>query len=142
MLLLPEDGFPGASRELKDAIAAAWGKGEIASAVPSGAGPTIVVLASAEDPALFGARLRSLARDPSMKGKLLAVWPLGGPVRGDLPASLLAEGNLAALGIAEYSPLGIGRVAGGIKAYAAALAAPGAHSRRPEDLAGPFVWYY
>jgi len=77
-----------------------------------------------------------------MKGKLLLAWPLGGPVRPDLPASLLSEGNLAGLALAEYTQIGRPRVLEAIGALRAALASAPAPGRRPEDLPGPFLWHF
>ena len=141
-LLLPEDGFPGASSDLRARIAAGWKAGESGKTLAEGAGASLVVIVSAEDPALLGARLRELAHSDAMKGRLLAVWPLAGPIRGDLPASLLAEGRLAAIGIVEYSPIGTGRIVEQIAALGNALGAPAARQGRPEDLPGPLVWFY
>lgn len=141
-LLLPEEGFPGASSDLRAAIAGAWKGGASGKSLAEGAGAALVVLVSAEDPALLGARLRDLARSGAMKGRLLAVWPLAGPIRPDLPASLLAEGNLAGLGIVEYSPIGSGRAAEQIGALGSALASSAERQKRPEDLPGPLVWFY
>src|SRR5437867_11391702 len=76
-LLLPEGGFPAASKPLEEQIAAAWKGGAVASSMAAAQGASLVILVSAEDPALFGARLRDLAQSPSMKGRLLAAWPLG-----------------------------------------------------------------
>lgn len=140
-LLLPEEGFPGASSDLRAKIAAAW-KGDSGKTLAEGAGASLVMLVSAEDPALLGVRLRELARSETMKGRLLAVWPLAGPIRPDLPASLLLERNLQGIGIAEYSPIGIGRVVEQVGALGAALALPTARQGRPEDLPGPLIWYY
>lgn len=142
VLLLPEGGFPGAASALREAVQAAWRGGEVVTGAPKGAGPGLVVLVSAESPARLGSRLRELARSQAMKGKLLAVWPLGGPVRPDLPRALLAEGNLAALGIADYSPLDPTRAPSELRALSDALAAAKGRTIKPEDLAGPLVWYY
>jgi hypothetical protein len=96
---------------------------------------------SAEAPDLLGARLRSLARSESFRGKLLAVYALSGPIRSDLPASLLAEGKLAGVGVAEASA--VGRIAA-----AEALASlrgtieSGPSGRRVEAIRGPFLWFF
>jgi hypothetical protein len=76
-----------------------------------------------------------------MKGKLLAVYSLAGPVRLDLPASLLAEGNLAGVGVAEASPGGVAGIARELADFAGALdeARGGVGVER---LPNPFVWFY
>src|SRR5262249_46797132 len=101
-LLLPSDAFPGLAAPLRDPIAAAWKKSagsDPVSALPSG-GPAapLVLLVSAEAPGRLAARVRAMARRPEMKGRLLGVWSLSGPVREDLPALILSEGNLGGLG--------------------------------------------
>lgn len=141
-LLLPEDAFPGPARALRERIAAAWKPGEVVSSPPPAPGAALVVLASAEAPGPLGARLRRLARDPAMKGKLLVVWPLGGSVRPDLPSSLLAEGNLSGLALAEYAPVGLPRAVEAIGALRTALAAHSAREKRPEDLSVALLWYF
>jgi hypothetical protein len=142
LLLLPEDAFPGTAAPLRAQLAGLWKAGEVAPALPAGQAPGLVVLVSAEEPALLGARLRELAVNGAMKGRLLAVYPLGGPVRPDLPASLLAEGRLSGIGISEYNPLEAGRITQRLQALAAALAAPDARQKRPEDLPPPLLWYF
>jgi len=141
-LLLPESGFPGASADLRAKIAAAWKGGGTGKSLAEAGNASLIVLVSAEDPTLLGARLRELARSDAAKGRLLAVWPLAGPIRPDLPASLLAELKLGAIGIVEYSPIGIGRVVEQVGALGSALASPAARQARPEDLPGPLTWFY
>lgn len=140
-LVLQDDAFPGRLAALKDSIKTAW-KGSTAGSINASSGASTIVLVSAEDPALLGARLREISTSAAMKGRLLAVWPLGGPVRADLPASLLAEGNLNAIGIADYSPIAAGRVAAELAALSSALSDARAKERRPEDLPAPLTWYY
>ena len=77
-----------------------------------------------------------------MKGKLLAVWPLGGPVRSDLPSSLVAEGSLAGIGFAEYSPVGLLRAAAALAALRTRLADRASRDLRAEDLSDALLWYY
>jgi hypothetical protein len=139
-LILPEDGFPAPRSGLRDEIAAAWTAGEVTASLPSKPTP-VVVLVSGESPTLLAARLRELSRDPSMKGKLLAVYSLGGPVRIDLPASLLADGNLSGIGVAIASPVGIDRTVREMGEVARALG-ESEGKVRVEQLPGPFVWYY
>jgi len=112
------------------------GKGETRAA------GRLVVLVSGEAPGLLGRRLRELARDPALKGSILAVAPLGGPIRADLPASLLAEGQLAAIGIADELPLNPAAAADRVRAWAAIAGDPASKGKRAEQIPGPFTWYY
>ncbi len=84
----------------------------------------------------------ALARNPVMKGKLLAAWSLAGPFRQDLPASLLAEGVLAGVSIVDVPPVGLSAVSKEIAAMAAAGAAKRGPGTRVEELPGPRPWYY
>ncbi len=108
------------------------------SALPSDAATSLIVLVSGEAPDRLAARLRSLARDPAMSGKLLAVWPLAADLRPDLPASLLGEGRLAGLGMADRSVVGQRDAAGALSRMSAALSG----STRVERLPGPFLWFF
>ncbi len=142
LLLLPEDAFPGPSAPMRDAVARACPGVAPAPSLPADGVPDLVVLVSGEAPGILGARLRALARDRRMKGKLLAVFPMAGPVREDLPSSLLAEGDLAAVGVAEFAPVGVPR---GIEAVgrvveAARAAAP--ERSRAEEVATGLTWFY
>ena len=65
------------------------------------------MLVSRESPGELARRLRELSRHPALSGKLLAAWSLGGPVRVDLPGSLLGEGTLGGIGVAEWSIVGL-----------------------------------
>lgn len=141
-LLLPAEAFSGRSAVLREQLAAAWAGGNVLSDLATPEAPTLVVLASAEAPDLLGARLRRLARAGALKGKLLAVYALGGPVRPDLPAALLAEGNLAGVGVAQSPPVGSDRAIESIRKLAAALRGPADVARRVEDLPGPFLWFF
>ncbi len=139
LLLLPENGFPRSAARLREDLAAAWTAGGVVSALPARVEPDLVVLVSQEPPEVFARRLRRLSREPAMRGKLLAAWCLSGPVRPDLPASILAEGGLAGLGLAEPSvvlvraaPQRLGRLATALRE----------DERRVERLPGPFVWFY
>ena len=142
LLLLPDGAFPGPAAGLREKLVSVWKGGDVVSSLPAGRTTGLVVLVSAEAPGLLGDRLRRLARDPAMSGKTLAVWPLGGAVRADLPASLLAEGNLAAVGLADWTPIGLPRTFDAIASLGAALSAPGAQGRRVEDLPGRLLWFY
>jgi hypothetical protein len=141
VLLLPDGAFSGPYAAIEDRLAAAWGADRTARNLAPGKIPDLVVLASAEPPALLGARLRAIARDPAMKGKLLAVWPIGGPVRGDIPASLLDEGNLAGVGLSEWSPIALRRVVDEVGRLGKAASGP-AKEARAEDLAPFLAWYF
>ena len=83
LLLLPEDGFPGFAaplrQELSDASknSKAPATATVASSLPDVQGiPSLVLLVSAEAPGRLARRLRELADNPVMQGKLLAIWPL------------------------------------------------------------------
>jgi len=140
LLLLPDDGFPVAE-DRRDALAAAWSGLPVAESLDDGETPDLVVLVSAESPARLGARLKALAQNPAMRGKLLAAWSLAGPVREDLPAALLAEGKLAGVGLAPTSVFELHIAAEKLAEMRAAVQATKAPTR-PERLAGPFVWHF
>lgn len=132
-VVAPEDAFPGLAAPVRDRIAPAG----------AAAGPAMAVMLVSADPAgLLGRRLRALSRDPEMQGKVLAVVSLGGPLRGDLPASLLREGRLAALGVFEAGPVGMERAADRAAAWARAAGEAGSKGHRPEEIPGPFTWFY
>jgi hypothetical protein len=110
--------------------------------LPDGQGAALVVIVSAESPGVLGRRLRALALDPSFAGKTLAVASLGGPLRADLPASLLGEGRLAALGVYEAGPVGLTRSIEEIARFVRSAGSDASKGRRVEDLSGPFTWFY
>jgi hypothetical protein len=140
VLVLPNGGFTGRLPQTRQRLADVWGAGPVIPELPDK--PTsLVVLVSGEPPARLGARLRRISRDSRMKGKLLAVYSLSGPLRLDLPSAMLSEGNLAGVGVAEASTVGSARVVGRITDLAAALAAAG-DSGRVEHASGAFVWFY
>ncbi len=141
LLLLPEDGFEGTLLIWRSALATGWRGGRVSGSLAGSPLPDLVVLVSADSPARFAARLRELARDDRMRGRLLAAWPLAGPVREDLARSLIGEGRLAGVGIAEVSVVARRRVAETLGALAATLDAPGTR-RRVEQLPGPFLWHF
>jgi hypothetical protein len=141
VLLLPSDAFPEPYGALRDELARAWSPGRVISELGEDPGVSLVVLASAEPPGLFGARLRGLARSPSLGGRLLVAWLLSGPVRPDLPGSLLADGRLAGLALAEDS-LEARRHASRHLAELAAALGEGLGAGRPERLPGPFLWFF
>lgn len=142
VLLLPEGGFPPPFDGLEKPLESSWSGGPVVSSLPSSKLSDLVVLVSGEAPALLAARLREMARSPSMKGKLLAVYSLSGPVREDLPASLLAEGNLAGLGLAVAPPVGLPGVVEQVGALDGALAAGRRRKARIEKASGLFLWFY
>lgn len=143
VLWVPKGTIPGPFADLANTLASGARAGKLVSD-PAGAarGAALVVLVSAEPAGVVADRLRRAAEDPAFRGKLLAVYPLAGALRADLPASLLAAGNLAGVGVAEPRLAGIGRIALGIDRLAAAIADPKRAGRRVEDFPGPFVWYF
>ena len=123
---------------MRDALVAAWAGEGVVGELPQRVTAPLVVLVGAEPPALFARRLRRLAGDPALAGKLLAAWSFGGPLRQDLAASLLAEGKLAGIGLAEASLVEQRRAPERLAAIAGAL------SKKPrvEALGGPFLWHF
>lgn len=140
VLILPEDGFHPPRAGLRNRLAAAWSVGPVVADLPEKPTP-LVVLVSGEPPGALGERARRMARDPRMKGKLLAIHSLLGPVRPDLPASLLADGNLAGVGVAVASTVGSNDVVSDVERLSAATAASSSTSRI-ELVASRFVWFY
>jgi len=134
MLLLPDRG----GAESSAALRAAWVAGPVVTSLPDEVAASMVVVVSDEPPGLFAARLRGLAADPRLTGKLLAAWPLAAPLRDDLPSHLLAEG-VAGVGIARTTVVGRRRVASDLAALSGAL---GQGGRRAEALPGPFLWFF
>ncbi len=131
-VVAPESAFPAQSAALRSGLLG----------LPDGAGASLVVIVSAESPGVLGRRLRALAVDPAFAGKTLAVASLGGPLRADLPASLLAEGRLAGLGVFDAGPVGFPRSIEEIVRFARTAGSDGSKGRRVEELAGPFTWFY
>jgi hypothetical protein len=132
-VLAPEGAFPAQAAALRSGLAGLADHSATAS---------FVVLVSAESPGVLGRRLRDMATDPAFAGNTLAVAALGGPLRADLPASLLAEGRLAGLGVYDTGPVGFQRSIDEIVRFAKTLSSDGAKGRRVEEVAGPFTWYY
>jgi hypothetical protein len=141
LLFLPSDAFPGPMRHWQPTLAEAWGPAEVVDSIPDEPRASLVVLVSAEPPAAFAVRLRELARDDRMRGRLLAAWCLSGPVREDLARSLMDEGSLAGIGLAEHSLIARRRAADTLKALRSALTAGGGE-QRVEHLPGPFLWHF
>jgi hypothetical protein len=131
-VVAPVDAFPGQASALRAGL----------EGLPGSADATIVVIVSAEAPGVLGRRLRALASDPALSGKILAVASLGGPLRADLPASLLGEGRLAALGLCESGPVGLNRTVEEIVRFARSAGGDASKGLRVEDLVGPFTWFY
>jgi hypothetical protein len=140
ILVLPKDGFPGRAAPLRDRLAAAFAPRTVVDELPAEAGAGLVVVVSHEAPDRFASRVRALARRPAMRGKLLAAWSLGGPLRDDLPAWVLEESGIAALGLGESTTLPFRGAERALAAFGQALGAEG--GARVERLAGPFLWFY
>jgi plasmid stability protein len=140
LLILPTDGFPAGSLLARDELSRAWGTLRQASAAGESL-PALVIVVSAESPARFAARLRDLARDPALAGKLLGAWSLASGVREDLPAALLAEGKLAAVGLASSSVVELRRAPEQLAALARVIR-EASQATRVEALPGPFVWHF
>jgi hypothetical protein len=139
-LLLPAGVAVGPSP--RASLAAAWGEGEPTLELPETVAARLVVLASDEPPGLLGGRLRRLARAPAMQGKLLVVWPLAGPLRQDLPASLLAEGKLAGIAVAEGGVLGRRELVERIAELRRRWSDPEREGQRAETLGLGLLWYF
>jgi hypothetical protein len=131
-VVAPESSFPAQAAVLHAGL----------EGLPGGAGASLVVIVSAESPGVLGRRLRSLATDPAYAGKIIAVASFGGPLRIDLPASILGEGRLAAVGLYEAGPVGLTRSIAEIARFARAASSAASKGRRVEELPGPFTWYY
>lgn len=139
LLLLPADAFGPPRGDLRRRLAGSWSAAHVFDTLPGSIEAPMVVLVSAEAPALFGRRLRELAGDPRLEGRYLAAWSLAGPIRRDLAGSLLAGGDLAGLGLASASVVAERSAVESIAELAQALdAGPG----RVERLPGPFLWYF
>jgi hypothetical protein len=142
LLLLPDGAFGTSGDAWRTALAAEWDSARVASSLPDAVSPALVVLVSTEPPASFGLRLRRLARDPRMRGRLLAAWSLGGPVRADLARSWIDEGQLAGIGLAEHSLVARRGAARALGELRRALASGGAEPPRIERIGGPFLWHF
>jgi len=132
-VVAPPEAFPALAAPLAKRVPA----GGVA---PSSARAVLVV--SAESPGLLGRRLRALSQDPAMSGRFLAVVSLGGTIRTDLPWSLLSEGKLSAVGICEAGPAGWARAVDAASAWTASAGSAQAKGKHPEEIPGPFVWFY
>ncbi|RMG46494.1 MAG: hypothetical protein D6718_05505 [Acidobacteria bacterium] len=145
LLLAPRGAFPGLAEGWRERIAANWPADRLVEALPEDAAsvPSLVLLVSGEPPGLLGRRLRSLARDERMSGKILAVWSLAaGPLRPDLPATLLAEGRLAAVGLRHWPAARLSRLEAVLAARAAAVRASAGKGLRAEEIFAGTLWFY
>jgi hypothetical protein len=133
-LLAPEDAFPPHARELRDAVLRGAGP------APSADDAAVVVVVSAEPPAALAARVRALSRDPALRGRHLAVLSFAGGLRRDVLASIVAEGGLAGLGLADPVLAGRERRLEELAAFRGAAAK--SKNTRVEALPGPFTWFY
>ena len=140
ILVLPRDAFPGLAAPLRERLARAWSPGTVLDEVPETVTVPLVVLVSHEAPDVFAMRFRAVARAPALRGRLLAGWSLGGALRDDLPAWVLAEAGLAALGLGEPTALPQRDVETRLGTFGRALRS--AAGRRVEQVPGPFLWFY
>jgi hypothetical protein len=111
-------------------------------AAPDPGGTQAAVLVSTASPSVLGRRLHEWAGRPGSKGRILAVISVGGPLRRDLPAALLAEGNLSAVGIADPGLIDPVAAREWAKAWVEQAKDAAAKGKRPEEIPGPFTWYY
>jgi len=142
LLLMPDDAFPETRSGLSDDLRRAWGADAVVSELTEGAEVDLVVLVSAEAPGRFGRRLRDLAGDPALDGKLLAAWCLSGPIREDLPAEILAATGLAGLALADSTITVTRAAADRLAELRAALDLNASGDTRVERMPGPFLWYF
>jgi hypothetical protein len=108
----------------------------------SPASARVVMVVSGESPGVLGRRLRVLATDNELAGKTLIAVCLGGPLRADLPASLLGEGKIAAFGLYDAGAVGFRGAIAEAAAWATLAGGGAAKGKRAEDLPGPFTWFY
>ena len=140
LLVLPADGFPLEASGMAARLAEAWTNGRV-SAQADPADETLVIVVSAEAPGPFATRLRAIAEQPAMKGKLLAGWSLAGPVRDDLAPWILERSAVAGVGIAAGSVVSRRAAAERLQAIATSLRVRGADDR-VESIPGPFLWHF
>ncbi len=141
-LVLPAEGFAGPAEGLRAMLAAAWSAGPVTETLPAEIDTRVVVMVSDEPPSGCASRLRGIAADPLMEGKLLAGWCLAGDLRPDLPAALLDDSGLAGFGVATSSIVDLRRSVDELAAFAAALSSPSNVDRRIEQIDGPFLWFF
>jgi hypothetical protein len=121
-VIAPESAFPSQAAVLRAGL----------TGLPDTAEAKLVVIVSAESPGVLGKRLRAIALDPAFAGKTVACVSLGGSLRADLPASLLAEGRLGALGVYDAGPVGLSRSIDEIARFVRAAASEPSKGRRVE----------
>jgi hypothetical protein len=132
-LVAPESGFPAETNAVR---------AELAGLPGATTGGRVLLVVSDEAPGVLGRRLRALASDPGSSGKVLAVVSLGGTVRADLPASLLGERKIAALGLYQPGGVGVRKSLAAVAAWAKDAVSEGYKGKRVEDPPGPFNWFY
>jgi len=140
VLLAPEEAFPGLARAYAGAIRSAYKAGPVMDESPPGEGDGLVLVISAEPAGVVAGRLRTLARDPGMKGRPVLVWGMGSGLREDMAASLLAEGQLAAIGFIASPPVEWHRLATDLAALSDAFV--NGPPARLDDLPVPALWFY
>jgi len=140
LLLPPREAMVGAIPH--DALVAAWSGGPVADTLPELISARVVVLVSDEAPGPLGGRLRRLAQLPAMQDKLLVIWSLRGPPRQDLPASLLAEGKLAGIAVAESGVLGGRDLEQRVAELGRRWTDPARAGRRVESIGLGLLWYF
>jgi hypothetical protein len=140
VLLAPPSAFPGLAKAHAEEIRSAYTAGPVLDRLPAASKGGLVVVVSAEPDGLLASRLRALARNPAMKGRPILVWGLGAGFREDLAASLLAEGQLAAIGLVTSPPVEWRQVATELATLSQAFA-NGAPDRL-DDLPVAALWFY
>ena len=104
------------------------------------AGEVPLVLIADEPPDALGARLAGLARAGALRGRIVAIWSLAGPVRPDVIAALVTDGGAATVGVADVAVGGArDEIARTLDAVSQAVRGG---ARRPETLPGPWLWIY
>jgi len=142
LLVMPEGPEVGLDAELASRLRAAWPTAAVVGAVPQRTDAEVVVVVDGTAPGVAAARVREIARSPALAGKLLAVWCLSGPLRPDVPAHLLAETELAGIGVADSNVVGLREAADSLRQFADAVSRNGDSGRRVEELPGPFLWQF
>lgn len=142
LVLAPDDAFPGLAAAAGDSLRRRLPAERTARSLPDGSLPGLVVLVSGESPSVLAARVRSVAADPRMAGRLLGVVALGDPARADLPAAILAETGVAGLAWLEAGPVDWKAVPDDLARFLEAVDKTGDRGGRYDAIPGPFVWYY
>jgi hypothetical protein len=142
VLLLPPAAFPRPSEALREELARSWTAGPVVEVLPPALDSELVLMLSQEPPGACAERLVALAADPRLAGKLLGGWCLAGALRPDVPASIVARGGLAGLGMASSDFVDVRRAPRLLASYAGALRSPLHATSRVEGIDGPFLWYF